>query len=70
MHISDREVVILATEWQKFDHGEVVEIELPVDVTLSVGDTICWSVAQFDGICRVVEIIPPSDSRIVSVRKC
>jgi uncharacterized protein YaiE (UPF0345 family) len=65
MHFASHEVVIPATHWQEFENGESVEVTAPRDVTLQVGDTIWWAVAQFDGLCEVVQINHPATSVLV-----
>ena len=62
MYFANREVMIPATDWQEFENGESVKVTAPPDITLQVGDTIWWSVAQFDGICVVTQISHPATS--------
>jgi hypothetical protein len=65
MYFASHEVMIPATHWQEFQNGEPVEVTAPCDITLQVGDTIWWSVAQFDGLCKVVQVNQPATSVLV-----
>ena len=46
---------ILATQFQAFDRGERVEMNIPEAWNLTDGDRLWWACAQFDGIALVVE---------------
>lgn len=57
--------MIPITLFQEFDQGKPVEVEVPKGIKLAIGDTIYWSSAQFDGICRVINTVPGDEGKVV-----
>ena len=47
-------IVILATEFQAFDHGAQISIEIPEAYGLQTGDLIYWNLAQFSGTAEII----------------
>lgn len=50
-----RFIMIPLSLFQSFDHGAEIEIEIPAQHDLRVGDIFSWECAQYDGEAKVIE---------------